>query len=117
MFKTLLSTAPAAMTTDTLEKPRFGLSALLTAYCERRFRHDIAAIMSGFDRLSDRHLQMIGLNREDLFDAVADMMRRVEEERAIGREVMAMLDSSPMIGQDRAQTHGCRETIAVSAAA
>ncbi|ETX14307.1 hypothetical protein OCH239_04065 [Roseivivax halodurans JCM 10272] len=68
-------------------------SGLRERYESWRFRRDLAAIMAALDRLSDRRLEMIGIRRDDLFEAVSDMMMRAEEERAIGREVMALLDT------------------------
>jgi hypothetical protein len=67
--------------------------SLRERYTSWRFRGDIAAITATLDRLSDRRLDMIGMRREDLFWAVSDMMMRAEEERQIGREVIALLEA------------------------
>lgn len=67
--------------------------SLRDRYNSWRFRRDIAAIMATLDRLSDRRLDMIGMRREDLLGAVFDMMERAEEERQIGREVIALLEA------------------------
>ena len=67
--------------------------SLRDRYNSWRFRSDIAAITATLDRLSDRRLDMIGMQRDDLFGAVADMMMRTEEERQIGREVIALLEA------------------------
>lgn len=58
-----------------------------------RFRRDLAAIMATFDRLSDRRLEMIGLQRDSLFESVSDMMIEAERQRAIGREVVELLEN------------------------
>ena len=70
-----------------------GRQSLRDRYNSWRFRGDIAAITATLDRLSDRRLDMIGMRREDLFGAVSDMMMRAEEERQIGREVVALLEA------------------------
>ena len=77
--------APAEIDTD---RP-----SLRERYDSWRFRGDIAAIMASLDRLSDRRLEMIGMRRGELFEAVSDMMMRAEEERAIGREVIELLEA------------------------
>lgn len=82
--------APAEIDTD---RP-----SLRERYDSWRFRGDIAAIMASLDRLSDRRLEMIGMRRGELFEAVSDMMMRAEEERAIGREVIALLETSKTPG-------------------
>jgi hypothetical protein len=56
--------------------------------------NDVSAIVGAFDRLSNRRLNLIGLNRETLFDSVGDMMVHAEEERAIVREIIAIIDAS-----------------------
>ncbi|SLN12091.1 hypothetical protein ROJ8625_00312 [Roseivivax jejudonensis] len=73
-------------------------AGLRARYDSWRFRRDIAAITATLDRLSDRRLEMIGMRRDELFEAVSDLMIRAEEERSIGREVMELLEK-PLAGE------------------
>lgn len=94
MFKKLFSTDLALMPDGASPNQARGLDALRTAYSDWRFGNDVAAIVVALDRLSNRRLHMIGLRREELVHAVRDMMLSAEEDRAIGREVIAILDAS-----------------------
>lgn len=94
MFKKLFRTNPASVPNDVSANQGRGLGALRTAYADWRFGNDLAAIVGVFDRLSNRRLNLIGLNRETLFDSVGDMMVHAEEERAIVREIIAIIDAS-----------------------
>jgi hypothetical protein len=94
MFKRLFSTDPAMMPDDVSANQGRGPGALRMAYADWRFNNDVAAIVAAFDRLSNRRLHMIGLRREALFDSVGDMMVHAEEERAIGLEIVAIIDAS-----------------------
>lgn len=69
------------------------LSGLRTRYELWQSGRDLAAIMATLDRLSDRRLAMIGMRRGELFDAVSDLMLRAEEQRALGREVVELLEA------------------------
>ena len=94
MFKRLFST-DRAMTPDKVPANQGrGLGTLRMAYADWRFGNDVAAIVVAFDRLSNRRLHMIGLRREAIFDSVGEMMVHAEEERAIGREIVAIIDAS-----------------------
>lgn len=75
------------------------LDRLMAAYGEWRITQDIAAIMSALDRLSDRRLAMIGLRRDDLYDAVTGMMEQVREQKRISEEVLALLEQEPATGE------------------
>ncbi len=72
------------------------------AYTEWRSRNDIATIVGALDRLSDRRLNMLGLRRDNLFDIVEDMVDSEKEQRAIGQEVIGMLEVSSMTTYDYA---------------
>jgi uncharacterized protein YjiS (DUF1127 family) len=85
-------------------RPR-GIAALWQAYEDWRFRRDFTAIISSFNRLSDRQLGLLGLTRNTLFETVEDMILTAERERVIGREVAALLEgpvetsaSIPLLG-------------------
>ena len=69
-----------------------GLARIRSAYGEWRISQDIGAIMAVLDRLSDRRLAMIGVHRDGLYDAVADMMERAQERQQMGDEVLAILE-------------------------
>ncbi|SLN10151.1 hypothetical protein ROJ8625_00185 [Roseivivax jejudonensis] len=69
--------------------------SLRERYDSWRFRGDIAAIMASLDRLCDRQLDLIGMRREELFEAVSDLMMRAEEQRRIGRDVVELLETAP----------------------
>ncbi|QIE43111.1 hypothetical protein G5B39_13800 (plasmid) [Rhodobacteraceae bacterium SC52] len=84
MFKTLIS-ATVSKNTPVIGRVR-------AAYDEWRFSRDITAIMSALDRLSNHQLHLVGIRRDDLFETVAEMMRRAEAQRVVGREVTNMLD-------------------------
>lgn len=70
------------------------ISSLQKSFSSWRFRNDVAAIVSALHRLNARQLQLIGLHKEGLFDSVCDMILRAEENRAIGRDVKTIMDSS-----------------------
>jgi hypothetical protein len=94
MFKKLFST-DLAMTADGASgNDGRGFGALRTAYVHWRLGNDIAAIAIALNRLPNRRLELIGLHRDGLVDAVGDMIVSAEENRAIGREVIAILDAS-----------------------
>ncbi|KUF08738.1 hypothetical protein [Pseudoponticoccus marisrubri] len=86
MFKRLFGTAAG---TRAAPGPVAGLRERVESW---RFQRDVAAVTATLDRLSDRQLAMIGMRRGELFEAVSDMMLRAEEERRIGREVVALLE-------------------------
>jgi hypothetical protein len=94
MFKKPFRTDPASVPNDASTNQGRGLGSLRKAYADWRFGNDLAAIVAAFDRLSNRRLNMIGLHREALFDSVGDMMVQAEEERAIVREIIAIIDAS-----------------------
>lgn len=94
MFKKLFSTDLALMLDGGSANQGRGLNALRAAYSDWRFGNDVAAIVVALERLSNHRLHMIGLRREGLVYAVRDMMLSAEEDRAIGREVIAILDAS-----------------------
>lgn len=94
MFKKLFSTDLALMPDGGSANQGRGLNALRAAYSDWRFSNDVAAIVVALERLSNHRLHMIGLRREGLVYAVRDMMLSAEEDRAIGREVIAILDAS-----------------------
>jgi hypothetical protein len=94
MFKKLFSTDLAVMLDGASSNQGRGLDALRTAFSDWRFGNDVAAIVVALERLSNHRLHMIGLRREGLIYAVRDMMLSAEEDRAIGREVIAILDAS-----------------------
>jgi BMFP domain-containing protein YqiC len=90
--------------------------SLRDRYNSWRFRRDIAAITATFDRLSDRRLNMIGMRREELFEAISDLMIRAEEERQIGLEVIALLEA-PKAETTASQTGAPQTGAAISAGA
>lgn len=101
MFKKLFNTDLALMLDDASANRGHGLGALRMAYSDWRFGRDVAAIVAALNRLSDHRLHMIGLRREGLFDAVGDLMLSAEEDRAIGQEVIAILEESARTIHDR----------------
>ena len=68
------------------------------AYLAWRADRDIAAIASVLNRLSNRRLRLIGMQRTYLDEAVVGLISRAEEEREIGREIVALLDAPRRIG-------------------
>lgn len=98
MFRTLFSRKTRMQPAADAAPGRLDFRARYESW---RFRRDLAAIMATLDRLSDRRLEMIGMHREDLFDAVSDLMLRAEEQRAIGREVVALLDAPQEAGSQK----------------
>ncbi len=117
MFKKLFITAPAMMPDDASANQGRGLGALRAAYSDWRGYNDIVTIVAALERLSNRRLHMIGLRREDLFDAVGDMMDRTEENRAIGQEILAILDAPARTIHDRKPTPQFTENVEDAAAA
>ncbi len=89
MFKQLVSRRAsrkaAAPATET------GLARIRSSYDEWRITQDIGAVMAVLDRLSDRRLAMIGMHRDGLYDAVAELMERADERRQMGDDVLAIL--------------------------
>ncbi|KUF11988.1 hypothetical protein [Pseudoponticoccus marisrubri] len=77
-----------------------GPRSLGERYASWRFSGDVTAIMACFDRLSDRRLALIGMRREELFEAVSDLMLRAEEERRMGREAIELLENPPVAPED-----------------
>jgi hypothetical protein len=94
MFKKFLSTDPTLVPDDASTKKDSELGPLRKAFSDWRFGNDVAAIVAALDRLPNHRLYKIGLHREGLVDAVCDMMLNAEKERAVGREVSAILDAS-----------------------
>jgi hypothetical protein len=94
MFKKLFSTDLAVMPNDAAATTGRGLGTLRTAIADWRYGNDVAAIVGTLNRLPNHRLHMIGLHRDGLVDAVGDMILSAEEDRAIGREVVAILDAS-----------------------
>jgi hypothetical protein len=87
--------AERSMTPDNVSANQgSGLSTLRMAYDDWRFGNDVAAIVAGFNRLSNRRLHMIGLRRETLFESVVEMIDQAEEERAISKAILAIIDTS-----------------------
>ncbi len=93
MFKNFFNSKSAPVVENAPQNRSHRQDTLRAAYTDWRFYNDIATIVGALDRLSDRRLHMIGLHRGNLFDIVEDMMDRAEEQRTIGREVVAMLDA------------------------
>lgn len=79
---------------------RWGLGGLRQAYDDWRFGRDIAVIMSAFDRLSDRQLQLIGVSRDGLYGFVEEMILAAERERLLGVEVIALLEAPVDLAAD-----------------
>lgn len=94
MFKKQFSTDIASIRDDASPNQDRGLRALRMAYSNWRVRNDAGAIATALNRLSNRQLHLIGLRREGIVGAVEDMILSVEEDRAIGREVIAIMDAS-----------------------
>ncbi|MFT5066783.1 MAG: hypothetical protein ACJAXK_001602 [Yoonia sp.] len=94
MFKRFFRTDLASQPNDASINQSRSPSTVRKAISDWRFSNDVAAIVVALDRLPDHRLRMIGLNRDGLFDAVFDMILSAEEDRAIGREVIAILDAS-----------------------
>ena len=78
------------------------LSRMKSAYSVWRAERDIKAIASVLNRLSNRRLHLIGMQRSYLDDAVLGLMGRAEEDREIGREIIALLDSPKRISSAEA---------------
>lgn len=91
MFKQLFATFTAS-TASGLPR-RHGVDTIRQAYDTWRIGRDIDAIEIALDRLSDRQLHLIGLCRDSLSETVEDMIVGAEQDRAIGREVMALLEA------------------------
>ncbi|ETX28610.1 hypothetical protein [Roseivivax isoporae] len=96
MFDRLFRTDRTATTGDAGDRA----PGLRARYESWRFERDIAAIMSALDRLSDRRLALIGVRRDELFEAVSTLMLEAEQRRAIGREVLDLLASPPRTGEE-----------------
>jgi hypothetical protein len=94
MFKRFFSTDLALVPDGVSTKQDRELGPLRKAFSDWRFGNDVAAIVAALDRLPNHRLHKIGLHREGLVDAVCDMMLSAEKDRAIGREVIAILDAS-----------------------
>jgi hypothetical protein len=94
MFKKPFRTDPASVPDDASAIQGRVLGALRKAYDDWRSSNDHAAIVAAFNRLSNRRLHLIGLRREALLDSVGGMMIHAEEERAIVREIIAIIDAS-----------------------
>lgn len=94
MSKKLFSTDRGVTPDDAPVTPSRDQKGLGKTISNWRFRRDVAAIVAALDRLPSRRLHLIGLNKDGLFDSVCDMILSAEEERAIGREVSAMLDAT-----------------------
>jgi hypothetical protein len=85
------------------------------AYAEWCSRNDIATIVGALDRLSDRRLNMLGLRRDNLFDVVEDMVDSAKEQRAIGQEVIGMLEASSITTYDHAPARKISDSVEASA--
>lgn len=94
MFKRLFSMFGVTWAEDGDPPHRSGRAALRSTYDDWRFERDIAAVMAALDRLSNRQLHMIGLDRDSLFEAVEDMILDAAQQRALGREVLELLEAS-----------------------
>jgi hypothetical protein len=94
MFKKFFSTDLALVPDGVPTNQDRELGPLQKAFSDWRFGNDVAAIVAALDRLPNHRLYKIGLHREGLVDAVCDMMLNAEKERAVGREVSAILDAS-----------------------
>ncbi len=94
MFKKLFSTDLAMPANGASGNNGRGFGTLRTAYANWRLCNDVAAIVVALNRLPNHRLHLIGLHRDGLVDAVGDMIVSAEENRAIGREVIAILDAS-----------------------
>ena len=73
------------------------LGRMRSAYRAWRAQRDIDAIAGVLSRLSNRRLRLIGMQRPYLDDAVRGLMCRAEEDREIGREIIALLDAPKRI--------------------
>lgn len=93
------------------------LGRIRSAYLAWRARRDIAAISSVLDRLSNRRLRLIGMQRHSLDEAVIALMSRAEEEREIGREVVALFDAPRRIGAAEAPRRLTHDPAATRSAA
>ncbi len=94
MFKKLFRTDLAMPANGASGNNGRGFGTLRTAYANWRLCNDVAAIVVALNRLPNHRLHLIGLHRDGLVDAVGDMIVSAEENRAIGREVIAILDAS-----------------------
>ena len=68
------------------------LAATRAAHAEWRFERDIGAVMAALDRLSDRRLALIGMRRDALFEAVAEMIIRAEVDRQSAAETLSLAE-------------------------
>jgi uncharacterized protein YjiS (DUF1127 family) len=64
-------------------------------YAEWRTSRDMVAIMAVFYRLSDRQLASIGVERDEIYYFVAELMAQAEERRLIAADVAQLLDEAP----------------------
>jgi hypothetical protein len=67
-------------------------AAARAAHAEWRFERDIGAVMAALDRLSDRRLALIGMRRDALFEAVAEMITRAEVDRQAAAETLSLAE-------------------------
>lgn len=80
------------------------VDATRAAHADWQFERDVAAVMAALDRLSDRRLALIGMRREALFDAVAEMIARTQADRAATSEILSLADErGDAMGPARAQ--------------
>jgi hypothetical protein len=93
MFKKIFGRNIASVPKDSTPNHIRDTGTLRKALSDWRFGNDVAAIVAVLDRLPNHRLHLIGLHREGLVDSVCDMMLRAEEDREIGREVVAILDT------------------------
>ncbi|MFD0982665.1 hypothetical protein [Tropicimonas aquimaris] len=94
MFKRLFSTFEATGATAGEPSRPGRMAPLRQSYDDWRFERDFTAVMTALDRLSDRQLHLIGLTRGSLFDAVEEMILDTAQQRALGREVIELLEGS-----------------------
>jgi len=81
---------------EALKVTRFGLAK--DRYEEWRRSQDMVTIMAAFYKLSDRHLAMIGMDRDEIYYIVAEMMAQAEERKQIAADVAKMLEETPEPG-------------------
>lgn len=99
MLKKLISRTGSSAVEARHDDDTSGFGRAKAALAIWRTTQDIGAVMAALDRLSDRRLAMIGIRRDGLYDAVTEMMDRVEGERRIADEVLALLEKAPAKGE------------------
>lgn len=92
------------------------LARAKSVYRAWRAKRDIAAISGALNRLSNRRLRLIGMHRHYLDEAVVALMTHAEDEREIGREIVALLEGPKRIGATEAPRRLSHDVEARSAA-